>query len=80
MNLSKVIELDRLFANHEQIIFDRHRRCFRAGEKAQHLRALDALPGVLSSIPRKHKVYHYHLSWDAMLSPAVSEDGDTYMK
>jgi hypothetical protein len=34
---------------------------FRAGEKAQRLRALTALPEVLSSIPSNHMVAHNHL-------------------
>ena len=50
-----------------------YRRYFRAGEKAQHLRALAALSEVQSSISRKHKLDQYHLSWDLVLSPAVSE-------
>jgi hypothetical protein len=33
----------------------------RAGEMAQRLRALTALPKVLSSIPRNHMVAHNHL-------------------
>jgi hypothetical protein len=33
----------------------------RAGELAQWLRALSALPEVLSSIPSKHMVVHNHL-------------------
>jgi len=33
----------------------------RAGELAQRLRALTALPGVLSSIPSNHMVAHNHL-------------------
>jgi hypothetical protein len=34
---------------------------FRAGERAQQLRALTALPEVLSSIPSNHVVAHSHL-------------------
>jgi hypothetical protein len=45
-----------------------------AGEMAQWLRALIALPEVLSSIPRNHVVAHNHLSWDPMPSSGVSED------
>jgi hypothetical protein len=41
---------------------------------AQRLRALTALPQVLSSIPSNHMVAHNHLSWDPMPSPGVSED------
>jgi hypothetical protein len=33
----------------------------RAGEMAQRLRALTALPEVLSSIPSNHMVAHNHL-------------------
>jgi hypothetical protein len=33
----------------------------RAGEMAQRLRALSALPEVLSSIPSNHMVAHNHL-------------------
>jgi hypothetical protein len=34
---------------------------FRAGEMAQRLRALTALPEVLSSIPSNYVVAHNHL-------------------
>jgi hypothetical protein len=34
---------------------------YRAGEMAQELRALTALPEVLSSIPSNHMVAHNHL-------------------
>ena len=34
-----------------------------AGEMAQWLRALPALPRVLSSIPSNHMVTHNHLYW-----------------
>jgi hypothetical protein len=40
------------------IIKNRH---LRAGENAQCLRALTALPEVLSSIPSNHMVAHNHL-------------------
>jgi hypothetical protein len=46
----------------------------RAGEMAQRLRALTALPEVLSLIPSNHMVAHNHLSWDLMPSSGVSED------
>ena len=39
----------------------------------QWLRALTALPEVLSSIPSNHMVTHNHLSWDLMHSSGVSE-------
>jgi hypothetical protein len=41
---------------------------------AQQLRALTALPGVLSSIPSNHMVAHNHLQWDSKPSSGVSED------
>jgi hypothetical protein len=41
---------------------------------AQRLRALTALPKVLSSIPSNHMVAHNLLQWDLMLSSGVSED------
>jgi hypothetical protein len=41
---------------------------------AQLLRALTALPKVLSSIPNNHMVAHNHLKWDLILSSCVSED------
>jgi hypothetical protein len=41
---------------------------------AQRLRALTALPKVLSSIPSNHIVAHNHLEWDPMPSSGVSED------
>jgi hypothetical protein len=37
------------------------KRCLRAGEMAQRLRALAALPDVLSSIPSNQMVAHNHL-------------------
>jgi hypothetical protein len=40
---------------------------------AQRLRALAALPEVLSSIP-SNMVAHNHLQWDLMPSSGVSED------
>ena len=43
---------------------------------AQQLRALAALPEVLSSISNNHVVAHNHLSWDLMPSSGVSEDND----
>jgi hypothetical protein len=44
-----------------------------AREIAWRLRALAALPEVLSSIPRNHMVAHNHLYCDLMPSPGVSE-------
>jgi hypothetical protein len=41
---------------------------------AQWLRALIALPEVLSSNPSNHMVSHNHLKWDLMPSSGVSED------
>jgi hypothetical protein len=49
---------------------------------AQRLRALSALPEVLSSSPSNHMVAHNHLLWDPMPSD-VSEDSYsvlTYIK
>jgi hypothetical protein len=41
---------------------------------AQWLRALTALPEVLSSISSTHMVAHNHLYWNLMSSSGVSED------
>jgi hypothetical protein len=41
---------------------------------AQWLRALTALPEVLSSIPSNHMVAHSHLYWDPTSSSDVSEN------
>jgi hypothetical protein len=38
---------------------------------AQWLRALAALPEILSSIPNNHMLAHNHLSWDLMPSPGI---------
>jgi hypothetical protein len=46
---------------------------------AQWLRALTALPEVLSSIPSDHMVAHNHLSWDLTPSSGVSEDSDSVL-
>ena len=46
----------------------------RAGEMAQRLRALTAIPEVLSSNPSNHMVAHNNLQWDPMPSSGVSED------
>jgi hypothetical protein len=46
----------------------------RAGEMTQWLRALTALPEVLSSIPSSHMVFHNHLKWNSVPSSGVSED------
>jgi hypothetical protein len=40
----------------------------------QWLRALAALPEVLSSNPSKHMVAHNHLKWDPMPSSGASEN------
>jgi hypothetical protein len=48
-----------------------------AQEIAQQVKALTALPEVLSSIPRNHMMAHNHLYWDLMLSSGVSEDNDS---
>jgi len=54
----------------------------RAGEMAQRLRALTALPEVLSSNPSNHMVAHNHLYWNLMAFPAVSENNNvlTYIR
>jgi hypothetical protein len=46
---------------------------------AHQLRALAALPGVLSLIPSNHMVAHNHLYWDLMPSSGVSEDTDSVL-
>jgi hypothetical protein len=50
-----------------------------AGKMAQRLRALTALPEVLSSIPSNHMVAHNHMQWNPMPSFAVSEDSDSVL-
>jgi hypothetical protein len=45
-----------------------------AGEMAQRLEALTALPEFLGSIPSNHMVAHNHLEWDLMPSSGVAED------
>jgi hypothetical protein len=45
-----------------------------AGEMAQWVRALTALPEVLSSIPSNHMVAQNHLEWDLMPSSGVHKD------
>jgi hypothetical protein len=49
------------------------------GEMAQRLRALTALPVVLSPIPSSHMVTHSHLYRDPMSSSSVSEDSDSIL-
>jgi hypothetical protein len=47
----------------------------------QWLKALIALPEVLSSIPSNHMVAHSHLQWGLMPSSGVSEErNDEYIK
>ena len=46
---------------------------------AQQLRALTALPEVLSSNPSNHVVAHNHLYQDLMLSSGVSEDSNSVL-
>jgi hypothetical protein len=48
-----------------------------AREMAQWLKALTALPKVLSSIPSNYMVTHNHCYWDPMPSSGVSENSDT---
>jgi hypothetical protein len=45
-----------------------------AGEMTQPLRALTALPEVLSSIPSNCMMAHNHLQWDPISSSGVCED------
>jgi hypothetical protein len=45
-----------------------------AGEMAQQLTTLSALPEVLSSIPSNHTMSQNHLQWDLVPSSGVSED------
>jgi hypothetical protein len=45
-------------------------------DMAQWLRALTALPEVLSSIPSNHTVAHNHLQWSLMPSSGVSEESN----
>jgi hypothetical protein len=47
---------------------------------AQRLRALTALPKVLSSNPSSHMVAQNHLQWDLMPSSGVSEEVCTNIK
>jgi hypothetical protein len=42
-------------------MIEREPNIYMAGEMAQQLRALTALPEVLSSIPSNHMVAHNHL-------------------
>jgi hypothetical protein len=46
---------------------------------AQRLRALTALPKMLSSIPSTHMVAHSHLEWNQVPSSGVSEDSYTVL-
>ena len=50
-----------------------------SGEMAQWLRALTALPEVLSSIPSSHMLAYNHLQWDLMPSSGVSEDSESVL-
>ena len=44
----------------------------------QPIRALTALPEVLSSIPNNQTMAHNHLSWDLMTSSGMSESETTH--
>jgi hypothetical protein len=59
---------------HNYKVFGVKKRKIRAGEMAQWLRVLAAVPKVLSSIPSNHMVAHNHLEWDLMPSSGESED------
>jgi len=50
----------------------------RAGEMAQRLRALTALPEVLSSIPSNHMVARNHLSRNPMVSLVCLNSATVY--
>jgi hypothetical protein len=50
--------------------------CSWAGEMAQRLRALTALPEVLSSRPSNHRVAHNRLQWGLMPYFDVSEESN----
>jgi hypothetical protein len=46
---------------------------------AQLLKALTALPEVLSSIPSNHMVVHNHLQWGLMPSSGMSEESNSVL-
>jgi hypothetical protein len=46
---------------------------------AQQVRAITALPEVLSSISSTHTVTYNHLQWDPMTSSGVSEDNNSVL-
>jgi hypothetical protein len=46
---------------------------------AQRLKAITALPKILSSIPNSHMVIHNHQWWDLMPSSGVSEDSNSVL-
>ena len=46
---------------------------------AQRLRALTAVPEVLSSISNNHKVAHNHLLWDLISSSGVSKESNSVL-
>jgi hypothetical protein len=46
---------------------------------AQRLRALAALPEVMSSIPSTHMAAPNYQQWDLMLSSGVSEDSNSVL-
>jgi hypothetical protein len=60
--------------HHAQLRSTFKNRFSGAGEMAQQLRALTALPKVLNSIPSNHMLTHNHLEMDPMPSSGVSED------
>jgi hypothetical protein len=70
-----------IFVNRQQLM--PQELMYRAGEMAQRLRTLIALPEVLSSIPSNHMVAHNHLKRDLLSFSGVSEDSYsvlTYIK
>jgi hypothetical protein len=58
---ARAIQRNPVSKNKIIIIIIKLERCLWAGEMAQWLRALTALPEVLSPIPSNHVVVHSHL-------------------
>jgi hypothetical protein len=61
---------------HSRVALPFIKRKTGAGGMAQQLRALTALPEVLSSIPSNHMLAHNHLQWELMSSSGVSEESN----
>jgi hypothetical protein len=62
-----------------EVMFLTQRVTLGAGEMAQLLRALTALPEVPSSVPRNHMVANKHLVMASMPSSGVSEDSNSVL-